>query len=159
MKRMIMTIALTYLAMMLSGCPSGTSQSQLQKAATASEQAMIVVQGFQQGEILAYGQGKSCQASPVTTTCVIISDEDHLFIQQSLQTIFTLDKTVNTCIGTAGTKTAAVTCTDTAVASIDQLQAEGLTHIKSVPAKQDYSLVMISVKSALTIIKTMLEGS
>lgn len=153
MKKIPGTILLAIALAGLTGCPANTSQ--LQKAATASEQAMIVVQGFQQGEILAYNQGKACAGTP---GCLVISDDDHLFIQQSVETIARLDKTTNSCIGSAGTPAAAVTCANTAIAAIDQLQADGSLHIKSVTAKQDFSLAMIGAKTALTVIATILGG-
>ena len=140
----------------LTGCPA--NQSQLQKAATASEQAMVVVQGFQQGEILAYNQGKACELAG-TPGCVVISDADHLFIQQSVETIATLDKTTNACIRSAGTSAAAVSCASTAIASIAQLQADGDLHIKSATAKQDFDLAMIGAKTALNVISTILGGN
>jgi hypothetical protein len=143
-------------ASLLTGCPA--NQSQLQKAATASEQAMIVVQGLQQGEIAAYNQGKAC-AQAGTAGCVVISDSDHLFIQQSVETIATLDQTTNTCIGAAGTAGAAVTCANTAITGIAQLQADGDLHIKSATARQDFDLAMIGAKTALNVIATVLGGN
>ena len=139
----------------MTGCPA--NQSQLQKAATASEQAMIVVQGFQQGEILAYNQGKACAATGVSG-CVIISDADHLFIQQSVQTLARLDKTTNACIGSAGANSAAAACATAAISTIDQLQADGALHIKSVTAEQDFAIAMIGAKTALNVIATILGG-
>jgi hypothetical protein len=144
MKRFALLAALAVgLCITLTGCPA--NQSQLQKAATASEQAMIVVQGFQQGEILAYNQG-------------VIPAQDHLFIQQSVETVYRLDKTTNTCIGSAGTDAAAATCATSAIATIDQLQTDGALHLKSAQAKQDFALAMIGAKTALNVIATMLGG-
>ena len=156
MKRILAIISVAAVALMMAGCPA--NQSTLQKAATASEQAVIVVQGFQQGEILAYNQGKTCVQSGAQN-CVAISDEDHLFIQQSVETVFRLDKTVNTCIETATTTTAAQMCATSAIATVDQLQADGQLHIKSASAKQDFSLAMIGSKTALNVISTMLGGN
>jgi len=153
MKRITALLIVPLLAIMLTGCPA--NQSQLQKAATASEQAMIVVQGFQQGEILAYNQGKTCAGQQ---GCVVISDADHLFIQQSVETVYRLDKTTNACIGSAGTDAAAATCATSAISTIDQLQADGVTHIKSASAKQDFALAMIAAKTTLNVIATMLGG-
>lgn len=146
---------LLVLTLGLSGCPA--NQSTLQKAATASEQAMIVVQGFQQGETLAYNQGKACVAAG-TQNCVVISDADHLFIQQSVSTIAQIDKTTNSCIGSAGTASAAVTCANTAITTIGQLQADGDLHIKSPTARQDFDLALIGAKTALNVIATILAG-
>lgn len=143
------------MVLFLVGCPA--NQSQLQKAATASQQAMIVVQGFQQGEVLAYNQGKACAATGAQG-CVIIPDADHLFIQQSVSTLAQLDKTTNTCIGDASTTAAAVTCANSAIATIDQLQNDGALRIKSVQAKQNFQLAMIGAKTALTVITTILGG-
>ena len=143
MKRIALLTALALGCICLTGCPA--NQSQLQKAATASEQAMIVVQGFQQGEIVAYYQGS-------------IPAQDHLFIQQSVETVYRLDKTTNACIGSAGTTTAAATCASSAIATIEQLQTDGDLHIKSAQAKQDFSLAMIGAKTALNVIATMLGG-
>ena len=156
--------AVACLCLMLAGCPTGTStkQSLLQKAAIASQQAMIVVQGFQQGEILTYNQGKSCVAAatdaPSKAQCVVISDEDHLFIQQSLESIFKLDKTTNTCIGSATTPTAAAACANSAVTTIEQLQTDGALHIKSVSARQDFALAMMGAKTTLSVVATILGG-
>jgi len=148
-------LLLLLLVLPLTGCPA--NQSQLQKAATASEQAMIVVQGFQQGEILAYNQGNACvQAGG--QNCVVISAQDHLFIQQSVESIYTLDKTTNVCIGSAGTAAAATTCANSAMDSITQLQASGDLHIKSATAKQDFDLALIGAKTALSVIATILGG-
>lgn len=156
MRKFALTAVLALAAIGMIGCPA--NQSQLQKAATASEQAMVVVQGFQDGETLAYNQGKTC-AQTGSTGCVIISDEDHLFIQQSVRTIYRLDKTTNNCIGAASSSSAAVTCANDAIATITQLQAEGATHLKSATAKQDFALAMIGTKTALNVIATLLGGN
>ena len=159
MKKIVRPIALCFASALmvgwLCGCPA--NQSQLQKAATASREAVTVVQGFQQGEILAYNQGKTCAQSGAQG-CVVISDEDHLFIQQSVSTIFELDKTTNTCIGAAGSASVAVTCANSAIVAIDQLQAQGALHIKSASAKQEFEIAMIGARTALVIISTILGG-
>ena len=156
MKRILLASIALVMSLGIVGCPA--NQSQLQKAATASEQAMIVVQGFQQGEILAYNQGKTCVASDAQG-CVVISDSDHLFIQQSIETLARLDKTTNGCIASAGTNAAAATCATSAIATIDQLQADGALHLKSVTAKQDFALAMIGARTALNVIATLLGGN
>ncbi len=140
----------------LIGCPANTSQ--LQKATTASEQAMIVIQGFQQGEILTYNQGKACVASGVPSGCVVISDADHLLIQQSVKAIAEIDKTVNSCISAASTPAAAATCANSAVTQISQLQSDGDLHLKSATAKQDFDIAMIGARTALSVISTILGG-
>ena len=157
MKRILALTGAMLVAACLAGCPSSVNQTQVQSAATASQQAMIVVQGFQQGEILAYNQGKACVAAG-TQGCVVISDADHLFIQQSVEEIAQLDKTTNTCIGSAGTPSAAVTCANSAIDTITNLQASGDLHIKSPQAKQDFDLAMVGARTALNVISTILGG-
>jgi hypothetical protein len=153
---MILLVLLGPLVLGLTGCPA--NQSQLQKAATASEQAMIVVQGFQQGEIMTYNEGQKCVASGASG-CIVISSADHLFIEQSVSSIAQLDKTVNGCIGSAGTGAAAASCANTAITTIQQLQTDGDLHIKSVQARQDFDLAMIGARTALAVISTILGGS
>ena len=156
MKRIICIAFAGVLALGMVGCPA--NQGQLQKAATASEDAMIVVRGLQQGETLAYNQGKACVAAG-NQGCVVISDSDHLFIQQSVETIFRLDKTTNACILAAQTDAAAATCATSAIATIDQLQTDGALHLKSPTAEQDFALAMIGAKTTLGVIATLLGGN
>lgn len=155
MNRLLAISATLLVAIGLTGCPA--NQSQLQKAATASQQAMIVVQSFQQGEIAAYNQGKQCVSSGAQG-CIVISDADHLFIQQSVQTIAQLDKTTNTCIAAAPNTGAAVTCASSAISTISQLEADGNTHIKSAQAKQAFDIAMVGANTALQVITTILGG-
>lgn len=155
MNRLVAFSAIILVTIGLTGCPA--NQSQLQKAATASQQAMIVVQSFQQGEIAAYNQGKQCAASGAPG-CVVISDADHLFIQQSVQTVAELDKTANSCIAAAPNAGAAVACANTAMSTITQLQADGNLHIKSVTAKQSFEIAMVGANTALQVIATILGG-
>ena len=156
MKRITVLAAVGLMALALVGCPA--NQSQLQKAATASEQAMNVVVGFQQGEILAYDQGKACVATGAQN-CIVISDNDHLFIQQSVKDVLELDKTTNTCIGSAGTASGAVSCADFAISAITQLQSDGALRLKSPTAKQDFALAMDGAKGVLATIKIILGGN
>ena len=155
-RRIFAVLAGLALAVGMTGCPA--NQSQLQKAATASEQAVIVVQGFQQGEILAYNQGNECVAAG-KQGCIVISKEDHLFIQQSVEAVYRLDKTVNSCIASANTNAAAAACATSAITTIDQLQVDGALHLKSATAEQDFALAMIGAKTTLGVIATLLGGN
>lgn len=161
MKR-ISVLAVLAMATLLSGCPSGTSTTQRQQAAQASQNASIIVQGFQSGEIAMYDGGKNCLAAATTDTakaaCVVISDEDHQFIQKQLVTLATVGKTTDSCIGSTTTTAGIVACVNTAVQSVDQINNDGGLYIKSPQAKQNFQLAMVGVKTALSVISTVLGG-
>lgn len=163
MKPFFALSSLFALTLMLCGCPSNVSQTKLQKAATASEQAMVVVEGFQQGEILTYNQGKTCITSAMTETakaaCIVIPDEDHLFIQQSVMALFRADKTINTCILNAANSVAASACANEGIDLVSRLESDGTLHLKSPTAKQDFAITMLGVKSTLIVISTIMGGS
>ena len=144
MKRITVLLSLSLVsagALFLTGCPAKSNQ--LQEAAQASENAAIIVQGFQNAEIAAHQQG-------------LISDADHQFIQKELLTVATLGQTTDSCIAAAANSTGAVGCISTAVTEIDQINADGGLYIKSATAKQDFSIAMTGVKTVLVSIETML---
>lgn len=130
------------LPLLLTGCPS----AQLQNAAQASENAAIIVQGLETAEIAAHGQG-------------LIPDADHLFIQQQVQSLAAIGKTVDACIGGAGTTKGAVACLQTAVTQVQQIQANGGLYLKSTTAKNDFSVAMSGVEGVLTSVEIMLNGT
>ena len=76
MKRVIALTCLMLVAIVLTGCPAQNG-SQLQQAATASENAAIIMQGFENAEITAHTQG-------------LIPDADHQFIQKEVATVAAL---------------------------------------------------------------------
>lgn len=144
MKRASVLLPLSIMAigaLFLTGCPAKSNQ--MQEAAQASENAAIIVQGFQNAEIAAHQQG-------------IISDADHQFIQKELLTVSALGQTTDSCIAAAANSTGAVGCITTAVTEIDQINADGGLYIKSAAAKQDFSIAMTGVKTVLVSIETML---
>lgn len=128
---------------LLAGCPAGTNQ---QKIAQAAQDAQIVVQGFQQVEIVAY------QAGTITV-------DDHQFIQQELKSVAAMGKTADSCIQTATTKAGTVQCVNAALATIDQINNDGALGIKSTDAKQKFQIAMIGVRSALSVIVTIEGGN
>ena len=142
MKRVIALTCLMLVAIVLTGCPAQNG-SQLQQAATASENAAIIMQGFENAEITAHTQG-------------LIPDADHQFIQKEVATVAALGKTTDSCIATAGTSTGAVSCLSTAITEIDQINSDGGLYLKSASAKQDFSLAMTGIKTVLVSIETML---
>jgi len=136
-------LALSALAVMLCGCPSGTQQQQI---AAAAQNASIAVQGFQQVEIASYQAGA-------------VSAEDHKFIEQQLVSVAQMGKTADSCIRTATTKQGTIQCVTTAIATVDQLNASGALYIKSSDAKQKYQIAMTGVRTALAVIVTIEGGT
>lgn len=127
----------------LAGCPNS---AQLQKAAQASENAAIVVQGLETAETAAYQKG-------------LIPYDDHQFIQKEILTISAIGKTTDSCIGAAGSTAGAVTCVDTAVTQIDQINTQGGLYLKSDQARQDFTLAMTGVKTVLLSVEAVLGGA
>jgi hypothetical protein len=130
------------LVLPLTGCPAN-SGTQLQQAATASENAAIIVQGFENAEIAAHTQG-------------LVSDADHQFIQQQLATVAQLGKTTDTCIADASASQGAVNCINAAVSEIQRINSSGGLYIKSTTAKADFQVAMSGVQAVLVAIETTL---
>lgn len=130
-----------FLALPLTGCPSAT----LQKAAQASENAAIIVQGMETAEIAAHNQG-------------LIPDADHTFIQEQVENLAAIGKTVDACIGAAGTNAAASTCINTALTQVQAIQANGGLYLKSTEAKNDFSIAISGVEGVLNSIELILNG-
>lgn len=142
MRLILATIALAA-TLPLVGCPANTAT--LQKAAQASENAAIVVQELETAEIAAHQQG-------------LIPDADHQFIQQQVLTLSSIGKTVDSCIGAAGTQAGAVVCLNTASGQIAQINANGGLYLKSTEAKQIFSIAMVGLQAALAVVQTELTG-
>lgn len=142
MRTMFAALALAP-AILLIGCPADTAT--LQRAAQASENAAIVVQGLETAEIAAHNQG-------------LIPDADHQFIQKEVLTISALGKTTDSCIGGAGTTAGAVVCINTAVTQITQIEADGGLYLKSASAQQQFSIATNAVKTVLLAVETTLTG-
>ena len=141
MNRIIAPIAAMALALCLTGCPSAT----LQKAAQASQNAAIIVQGMETAEIAAHNQG-------------LIPDGDHQFIQEQVLNLAAIGKTVDSCIGSAGNNQAASVCINTALSQVEQIQANGGLYLKSTAAKNDFSIAVSGVEGILTAVETVLTG-
>jgi hypothetical protein len=127
----------------LIGCPKNASQ--LQQAAQASENAAIIAQGLEQSEIAAHQQG-------------LIPDADHEFVQQEVLALASLGKTTDTCIANAGTAAGALVCINATITAVEQMQADGATHLKSAQAQQDFSIAISGVKAVLLSIQVQLGG-
>lgn len=131
-------------AVLLIGCPANTAT--LQKAAQASENAAIVVQGLETAEIAAHQQG-------------LIPDTDHQFIQQQVLTLSSIGKTVDSCIAAAANQAGAVVCLNTASTQIAQINASGGLYLKSTQAKQIFSIAISGVQAALAAVETTMTGT
>ena len=142
MKRIAILVIGTFTMLTLAGCPSSSTQ---RKAAQAADIAAASVSGFQRAEIIAHSQG-------------LIPDDDHIYIEQSLLTLGRAGKATDTCIGASLTNAGIVTCVNISLDTANQLQADGALHLKSVKAKNDFSLAMTGVKSALQTIIAILGG-
>lgn len=132
-------------AMILFCAAFSCNAPQRQQVAQAAQDASTVVKGFQQGEIVAYQQG-------------LIPADDHQFIQQSLVTVATAGKTLDDCIRSAANNAGMITCVNSAVATIDQLNADGALRLKSDKAKTSFQLAMAGTRTALAVITTVLGG-
>lgn len=134
---------LTGAAIILTGCPDATTS---QKAAQASQNAAIIVQGLETAEIAAHQQG-------------LIPDDDHKFIQTEVLALAQVGKTVDSCIRSAGAAAGTVSCISTAVNEIDQMQSEGAMQLKSTQAKQEFSIAISGVKAVLVSVQTVVSTS
>lgn len=125
------------------GCPANTTT--LQKCATASNQAAIIVQGFNTAEIAAHQQG-------------LIPDADHQFIEQQVVSLGEMGKTADGCIRTAGTNAAALVCINSAIATVETINQQGGLYLKSDKAKSEFTLVLAGVKAVLQSLVAVLGG-
>jgi len=139
MKRLLF---LAPLVLCLAGCPAGTQQS----AAKASLQVTVVMQSAQQGEIAAHNSG-------------LIPDPEHQFIQKQFITLAEADKAANACISAAPNKGAVIACLQTAVNTVDGINTEGGTFLKSPAAQANFTLALTSIKSILQTIEVTLGGA
>lgn len=138
-QKVLLLVALGWVALPTIGCPAGTQQS----AAKASLQVTVVMQSAQQGEIAAHNNH-------------LIPDNEHQFIQKQFITLAEADKAANACISAAPNKGAVIACLDTAVATVDGINREGGTFLKSPAAQANFTLALTSVKSILQTIEATL---
>lgn len=142
MLRKSLVLAVLSGVLVLTGCPNTASQKQ---AAQAAQNISIILIGAQKAEIVAYQQH-------------LVPPTDHRFIQQQFKTIEQLGKTTDACILSAGNTKGTLVCLDTAVAAIDNINNDGGTFIKNAKAKADFALAMLSVKTLLVSVETVLGG-
>jgi len=151
---------LSLAALILSGCPSPTAQ---QNAAKASQVASAAVVAAQQGEITIYNTGQQCvaaaQSVAQTGACVVIPPDEHLFLQKEFVAISELGKTLDSCILGATTTQGTVACANTALVTVNQINADGALALKSDKAKTTFQLVITSVQVGIETIQTLLGGS
>jgi Fe-S-cluster-containing hydrogenase component 2 len=143
MKRIAILASLALATLCLAGCPSGTVQ---QKAAQASKDAAVGVQAFQTAESIAHQQG-------------LIPDADHALIKGYLLDTAQMGEAVDSCIKASTTSAGVTACVNTAINTVTTLNTEGALHLKSATAQNDFSAAMTGLKSALTVINTMIGGN
>ena len=142
MKKQLAVLSLG-ICLLMTGCPKNATT--LQKCATASDQAAVIVQGFQTAEITAHQQG-------------LIPDVDHTFIQKELQTLGHIGITTDSCIRNATNNGTALGCTNAAIAQVNQIYLDGGLYLKSPKAKSDFQLALTGVKGVLTALSVVLGG-
>jgi len=141
-QKVLLLIVLGVVAAPIIGCPAGTQQS----AAKASLQVTVVMQSAQQGEIAAHNSG-------------LIPDAEHQFIQHQFISLAEADKAANACIAAAPNKGAVIACLQTAVNTVDSINQEGGTFLKSPAAQANFTLALTSIKSILQTIEVTLGGA
>lgn len=140
-QKVLLLVVLGVVAGPLIGCPAGTTQG----AAKASLQVTVVMRSAQEGEISAHNSG-------------LIPDAEHQFIQKQFVTLAETDKATNDCISAAPNKGAVIHCLDTAVQTVEGINKEGGTFLKSPAAQANFSLALTSVKGILQTIEVTLGG-
>ena len=143
MKRFALVAAFVIAASCMIGCPANLTQRQ--QAAVAAQNASIIVSDFQQGEIAAHTAG-------------LIPEVDHVFVQKELLTVSVLGKTTDSCIRSATDTPGVISCLNSAVTAIDQINSDGGLYLKSDKAKTTFQLAMIGVKTTLASISATLGG-
>ena len=143
MKRLAI-LALSASILPLAGCPmTATQQQQVLKA---SDEAAIVVAGGQKAETAAFQQG-------------LIPAAEHHFMEQQFASLGQIGKTVDSCVAASGSKGAMLTCLNTAITSVDAINANGGLFLKSTSAKNEYAAVMLGVRTVLASIDATLGGT
>jgi hypothetical protein len=125
---------------MLTGCPSSANRQQV---AQAVDNISIILVGFENAEVAAHD-------------AKLIPDDDHTFIQHSMLTLGQAGKAADVCIKNSATPQGDVSCIDTVVTTVDQINATGGTYLKSAKAKSDFQIAMSSVKTVLVSIEAVL---
>lgn len=146
MSRTISLIGVAVIAFTLCGCPASTTTQQREQAAKASQNISIILQGAQQAEIIAHTQG-------------LIPDADHVFVEQQFQTIAILGETTDACILKAVDTPGTITCLNTAVTAVDQINAQGGLALKSDKAKTDFAVAMTGIRTVLATVSATLGGN
>jgi hypothetical protein len=131
------------MAVVLTGCPSTTS-TQRQQAAQASQNITIALLAAQKADVAAHDQG-------------LYSDADHVFIEQQFLTIARLDKATNACILKATDTPGTVVCLSSATDTLDQINAEGGSYLKSDHARLEFASVITGIRTTLASIAQVLK--
>lgn len=144
MKRIIALTALCIgLCAALTGCPA--NQSQQVKAINAVHIALTAGRGVQDAEILAYQSH-------------LVPDADHQVIQESFMALGRASTAADSCLGAASTSEGILACVNSVVSTVDTLNSDGVTHLKSAEAKADFTAAMQSVKASLSVITAVVGG-
>jgi hypothetical protein len=131
------------------------SGSDQEKVAQAIDTALVGARDFQQTEIAIYNEGQSC---PPDGSCLAISQEDHVFIQQELKTLAQAGQAAGHCVAASSNSAGDLACLKTVLDTVDEINNAGGLHIKSVDARKTYQTVMVSVRGGIAAIYAVLGG-
>ena len=140
-RKLLAITACLILLVVLAACPKA---SVVRQAAVASQSASIAVQAFQQAEIHSFDAKQ-------------VSKEDHLAIQGLLVEVAQVGKTLDTALRQADSDASAIASLSTAVVAIDDLNKQGLLHIKNPDIQAKWTIAMAGAKAALNSIIAMLQ--
>ena len=141
MKRLIAPILLLAL-LPLAGC----TPNQQKQAAQAVDDAASALLAAQQVETAAHNGG-------------LISASDDLFIQTQFKSLSIIGKTADSCVGGATSTGSAITCLNTAINGVDQVNAAGGLALKSATAQADFQMGISAVRTVLAAIETSIGGT
>jgi hypothetical protein len=136
-------LILAALVVPLCGCPM--NQSQQQQVLRASDQAAIIVSAAQKAETTAYEQK-------------LITPAEHQFIEQQFNSVGQIGVTVDNCIGNASNQGSVLICLNSAITSIDSINASGGLYLKSTQAKNDFTIAITGVRTVLASVDAALGG-
>jgi outer membrane biogenesis lipoprotein LolB len=142
MKRIAVAL-LALAAIGLTGCPVSTSQRQ--QIANALDNTTIVIKDAQQAEIIAVNNK-------------LIFPQDDIFVQTELTALTKLGKTTDACVLTATDTTGALSCLQSELVTIKQIQADGALNIKSANAQSAFNTVLTSATAVVSGIYTAVGG-
>jgi len=138
MKRYLLLLALLPLA--------GCTPNQQKQAAQAVDDAASALLAAQQVETAAHNAG-------------LISASDDLFIQTQFKSLSVVGTTADACVKNATSTGSAITCLNTAINGVDQINSLGGLELKSATSQADFEMGISAVRTVLAAIETSIGGT